>query len=275
MTKTVGISLGGGGAKGLSHISMLAALDDSGVKPVQISGTSIGAIIGVIYAAGHRADAIKEAITDLTAVPGSIKEAIEAKQIFGWLDFVGVEVGRSSMLRVDNFLDRLGEVVGVETFEELKIPLKVVAADFWGRKEVVFDSGPILPAVAASFSLPGIFKPIVHNGLVLVDGGSVNPVPWDLIQDDCDVCIAVDVLGVRKPTEDLIPSYSEAIFNTFQIAEKAIINEKMRIRSPDIYLEPHIEDVKVLDFHKAEQIFAQAEPERRRLEEELGALLTV
>jgi NTE family protein len=148
-----------------------------------------------------------------------------------------------------------------------------VAADFWARSEVVFDAGPIIPAVAASFALPGIFKRVLLDGRVLVDGGSVNPLPYDLLADDCEIVIAIDVSGTRRPTDDLLPSYSETIFNTFQIAEQTIVNEKLKVRRPSIYIAPEIEDVKVLEFHKADQIYEQSRPARDRLREELEALL--
>jgi NTE family protein len=272
MNKT-GIALGGGGAKGLAHISMLQVLDDAGVRPHKIAGTSIGAIIGVLYAAGKSADDIRSGIDELTATPQNLKEVMQAKQLPGWLDIIGVEIGRSSLLKVDKFLAGLQQVIGVSTFEELLIPLKVVAADFWTREAVVFDSGPIIPAIAASFALPGIFKPVVQDGRVLVDGGSVNPLPFDLLQASCDVVIAVNVLGKREPSEDLLPSYTETIFNTFQIAEHTILMEKIRARPPTIYIEPEIQDVRVLEFHKANQIYQQAITAQRQLKSELEVIL--
>jgi NTE family protein len=271
--KKVGIALGGGGAKGLAHIAMLEVFDELGVVPHMISGTSIGAIIGALYASGHSARDLRERIGELTATPQSLVEVIQAKQLPGWLDFISVDVGRSSLLKVDKFLSELDEVLGVSTLEELSIPLKVVASDFWAREEVVFDSGPIIPAVAASFALPGIFKPIVRDGRVLVDGGSVNPVPYDLLLDDCDVTVAIDVIGHRKPGTELLPSYSETIFNTFQIAERTIVNEKIKACAPTIYVEPEIHDVRVLEFHKSDEIYAQAKSAQDQLRQQLGALI--
>jgi NTE family protein len=266
----IGIALGGGGAKGLAHIPMLQALDRHSVKPCQIAGTSIGAIMGTLYAAGIPADRIHEGISELVAPPKSLTEVFETKRLFAWLEYFDIDISRGSLLHVDRFLDELEEVIGVSTFEELTTPLKIVAADFWKREEVVFDSGPIIPAVAASFALPGIFRPVVQDGRVLVDGGSVNPLPYDLL--DCDYIIAIDVLGQRSPSEDLLPSYSETLFNTFQIAEKAILTEKMKRRPPDVYIEVQVRDVRMLDFHKSEAIFKQAEPAVRELEEALASL---
>ncbi len=271
--KTVGIALGGGGAKGLAHIPMLEVFEELGIRPHRIAGTSIGAIVGVLYASGLSATEIRAGVHSLTAVPQSFKELIELKQLPAWLDFFDVGIGRGSLLNIDSFLNQLGDVVGVTNFEELEIPLEVVAADFWGREEVVFDSGPIIPAVAASSALPGIFKPIVMGEKVLVDGGCVNPVPYDHLLDDCDFVVAIDVLGKRSPTDELLPSYTETLFNTFQIAEKAIMNAKMASRPPSIYIEPEIEDVRVLEFHKAEEIYAQVAPARETLRRELEALL--
>jgi len=274
-TPRIGLALGGGGAKGLAHIPMLQTLDRFGIKPTSISGTSIGAIVGALYAAGATGDEIYEGISELVTPPKSWQEAMDAKRLFPWLDYLDLEFGRGSVLQVDRFLNDLEDVMGVSQFEDLAIPLKVVASDFWLREEVVFDSGPIIPAVAASFALPGIFKPVVlsdasRGDRVLVDGGSVNPLPFDLLQDECDVVIAIDVMGQRSPEDDLLPSFSETLFNTFQIAEKSILNAKIKHRSPDIFIEVKVQGVQVLDFHKVDQIFEQAESARLQLETALA-----
>ncbi|MEM8766463.1 MAG: patatin-like phospholipase family protein [Pseudomonadota bacterium] len=268
----IGLALGGGGAKGLAHIPMLQTLDRAGVRPAAIAGTSIGAIMGVLYASGASGDQIAEGITELVATPKTLQEFFDAKEIFAWLEFFEFDIGRGSILQVDRFLEQLVEVVGVGHIEDLKIPLKIVAADFWAREEVVFDSGPIVPAVSASFALPGIFKPVVQGKQVLIDGGSVNPVPYDLLTDDCDIVIAIDVLGRRSPAEELLPSYSESIFNSFQIAEKSILREKFKRRPPDIYIDVDIQDVAVLEFHKVDEIFEQAAPAVQELEAALAEL---
>jgi NTE family protein len=268
----VGLALGGGGAKGLAHIPMLQTLDRCGIRPVGIAGTSIGAIMGLLYAAGTSGDDIYEGITELVAAPKSLQEIFEAKQIFAWLEYFDLDIGRGSLFQIDKFLDQLEEVIGISRFEDLPIPLKVVATDFWAREEVVFDSGPIKPAIAASFALPGVFKPVVQGEQVLIDGGSVNPLPYDLLQDECDFIVAIDVMGQRRPDGDLLPSYAESLFNSFQIAEKSILREKFRRQPPDVYIEVEVEDVAVLDFHKADEIFAQAESARLQLEAELAAL---
>ena len=221
--KTVGLALGGGGAKGLAHIEVLKVLDKLEANVVAISGTSIGSIVGSLYAAGHSGAQVETAIGEILATPTNIEEALQSERLFGWIELLGVNLGKSHILEADGFLAELGEYISVSTFEELKIPLKVVAADFWQRSEVVFETGPLMPAIAASFCMPGVFKPVIADGRALVDGGCVNPVPFDLIRNQCDILVAVDVLGKRTPPDsDLVPGMTDALFNTFQIAEKTI-----------------------------------------------------
>ena len=266
--------MGGGGAKGLAHIEVLKVLDRLGVEVVAISGTSVGAIIGSLYAAGRSGSEVEKIIGEMLATPRSIEEALKSERLFGWIELLGLDPGKSHILEAEGFLTELVEYLGKSAFEELAIPLKIVAADFWERREVVFDSGPLMPAIAASFSLPGIFKPVVIDDRALVDGGCVNPVPFDLIRDQCDILVAVDVIGKRAPLDsNLIPGMTEALFNTFQIAEKTIASQKMLLSTPDIYIEPEIEGVKVLEFDKADVIVEMSRPECARLESELRSLL--
>ena len=271
--KSIGVALGGGGARGLAHVAILETLDAMGVRVSALAGTSIGAIIGSGYAAGRSAADIRAVLDRILDVEPSSERWLTSKRLFRWLDLLDIEFGRSHILEAQAFISEMSAYVGVETFEELDIPLKVVAADFWSRREVVFDSGPLMQSVAASFSLPGIFRPVIIDDQVLIDGGCVNPVPFDLLRDQCDIVIGVDVQGRRDPGDDQLPTYSEALFNTFQIASSTIARMKMALKPCDIYIEPAICDVRMLDFHKADQIYEQTAPECERLEAELTALL--
>jgi NTE family protein len=122
-------------------------------------------------------------------------------------------------------------------------------------------------------ALPVIFEPVVINKRVLVDGGTVNPVPYDLLEG-CDVVIAVNVMGNRRESNDFIPAYSEAVFNTFQIMQTSILKQKLIDKPPDIYIAPEIVDIKMLEFYKADQIFKQTIPAkdllRRKIEKIIG-----
>lgn len=268
--KKIGLALGGGGAKGLAHVLLLEALDELHIKPTYITGTSIGAIIGVLYCSGMSGRELRRAIMRVP-VPGRtpFKDVVTNKHIFKWLDFIAPQFKGSGLFKAENFIKFLFETIDARTFEALSIPLRVVAADFWTRQEVILDHGELLPAVQASMSMPGVFAPVPLGNKVLIDGGAVNPVPFDLLPDDCDLTIAIDTIGSRTAGTDHMPSLTDAIFNTFQIMQKSIIREKLKAASPDIYIEPEIANIRVLEFYKAAEIFAQAQSAKEQLTCEL------
>ena len=275
--KKLGIALGGGGAKGVAHVLMLEALDELGWQPYCIAGTSIGAIVGALYASGNSAKKLREDLTSASFVAdGSIIDDIFNRDLSRWWGMLDLDFSGKGLLDVRDFLARLQSKLKVATFEELAIPLRIVAADFWKREPIVFESGALLPAVHASMALPGIFQPVQIDGRVLIDGGTVNPVPFDLLPEDCDVVVAIDVIGTREPNvEDPLPSFGDAVFNTIQIFEKSIVREKLRQRVPTIYIEPEITDIKVLEFYRAADVFRQAEPAKEILKTQLYALRSV
>ncbi len=267
--KKIGLALGGGGARGLAHIPMLEVFDELGVRPHRITGTSIGAIIGAVYASGIAGSQIREHVQHMVISKGeSFWQALKNKDVFKWIEFLDVEFGSSALFKGDRFIEFLYEAMGVSTFEELQIPLSVVATDFWSSRQVVLDAGSLLPAVKASMALPGVFTPVELNGRVLIDGGSVNPVPYDLL-DDCDVLVAVDVIGPTRQEEHRKPNLFRAVLGTFDIMHSAIVAAKVKCAAPDIFIRPDICGVDLLEFHKADDIFEQAQPARERLKQEL------
>ena len=253
MTK-IGLALGGGGAKGISHLLILETLEEMGLKPYFITGTSIGALIGAMYCAGMPTGEIKQIFLQFSLRDNeSLKHLVTRKHLFKWLDFISPQFRGRGLIRVENLLNYLFESVHATQFSELDTPLKVVASDFWSREQVVLQQGALIPAIRASMSLPGLFQPVTIDGQVLIDGGAVNPVPFDLLPDDCDITIAVDVIGTRTVSNKL-PSLSEAVFNTYQIMQKSIIREKLAKLAPDIYIEPNVAAVRMLEFYKANLI---------------------
>ena len=269
----VGLALGGGGARGLAHICMLEVLDELGVRPHCIAGTSIGAVLGAVYASGVSGKEIREHVERLLAWRGkSWRQVFKERSLLQWMRLLDVERGRGGLLKGDRFFHSLYEVLGVSTFEELQIPLKVVCTDFWNSEQVVFESGDLLPAVKASMGLPGVFTPVTLQGRVLVDGGGVNPVPHDLLKD-CDVVVAVDVMGrmVRDPRK--APNLFRVMLGMFEIMQRSIVAGKNEQFPPALYIRPDIAGVDILEFHKADVVYAQAEPERLRLRESLARLL--
>lgn len=260
--KRIGLALGGGGAKGLSHIAFLKALDDMGVRPAVISGTSIGAIVGAMYAGGLSGEKIEKVFDDMGI-----------RRMTGMMDFtVFSTAGILKGKKVEEFLS---ENLPVLNFEELVVPLYVVATDFWKREEVVFQSGDLIPAIRASISVPVILEPLQLDGRVLTDGGAVNPLPGDLIRDKCDILISVDVSGAKVPQEQHpVPSMMENVFSTFQILQASIVRSKMASSRPDIFIQPKLANVQFMDFYKKDEILREVagdvEKFKRELEEKVG-----
>ena len=258
--KKIGLTLGGGGARGFAHIPVLEVFDELGIKPCCITGTSIGAILGALYASGHSAAEIVEMIEQLIAPRNaSFKEIIRSKDAFKALSLIDphFSLKPKGLIKGEKFLGFLYEQMQVSSFQELEIPLKAVATDFWNRKQVVFDSGELLPAIRASMAIPYIFTPVVIDGRVLVDGGLVNNVPHDLLDPRCDIRIAVDIMGERSTPADKPPSPIEAIGHTYQVMMDAMAQEKLKHHPVDIYVQPPLVDIEMLDFHKAEAIYKQ------------------
>ncbi|MBQ0713308.1 MAG: patatin-like phospholipase family protein [Porticoccus sp.] len=273
MKKKIGLALGGGGAKGISHVLVLEALEEMDLRPSFVSGTSIGALIGAMYCAGMSTAEMKAIFLEFSLREDeSLKHIVTRKHIFKWLDFIAPQFRGRGLLRVENLLTYLFESVHASRFSQLEIPLRVVASNFWNRQQVILETGPLIPAIRASMSLPGLFEPVKIKNQVLIDGGAVNPVPFDILPKDCDLTIAVDVIGERTVSEK-IPSLSEAVFNTYQIMQKSIIREKLELMSPDIYLEPNVVDIRVLEFYKAAEIFKQATSIKRKLKRKINQQL--
>jgi NTE family protein len=269
-----GIALGAGGANGLAHIMMLEVLDDMGITPHHITGSSIGAIIGALYASGMTGREIRELVGQfIISTDEPLMEQLSNKESLRWLEFIEVELGDGGLLSSEGFIVYLYETLKHDTFEELKIPLTIVAADLWRREQVVLDSGELLPAVKASMALPGVFHPVKLDSRVLIDGGTVNPVPFDLLSKECDIVIGIDVSGERSTPETSIPGYFETLFSSVKVMQKTIMTEKLRRNKPDIYISPRIVDIRALEFYRAEQVFEQAEPAKKELRQKLAQLL--
>lgn len=269
----IGLALGGGGAKGLAHIPILEVLDEFGIRPHCIAGTSIGAVAGVLYASGHRGRDIREQVERFSLRDGeSLGELLNRRgDMLKWLDIINLNWGGRGLLKADSFLEQLMQFTRGTRFDDLQIPLKVVASDFWKREQVVLESGELKPAIRASMALPGVFVPVVMDGQVLVDGGAVNPVPFDLL-GDCDLVIGVNVMGTRTESADRVPSMTEAVFNTFQIMQAAILRHKLQRHPPDILISPDIVDIQMLEFYKATQVFEQSRGACEELRQRLTAL---
>ncbi|MGD0639850.1 MAG: patatin-like phospholipase family protein [Roseiarcus sp.] len=268
---TVAIALGGGGARGFGHILALEALDEMGIAPVAISGTSIGAVVGAAYAARMEARQIRAfaqgALRNRTEVMGKLLRA----RVGRFADLVLRGRGNPVLLDGEVCLDLFWPEAVPDFFNELSIPLHVVATDFHDRREVVISSGALGPAVAGSMAIPGLIKPVELDGHVLIDGGAVNPLPYDLLFEHAEIVVAVDVTFGGRSRERRIPAPFESMFGAAQIMQGAITAQKLKMRPPDILVRPAVEQFAVLDFLRVSQILRAAEEAKDELKRKLNA----
>ena len=268
---TVALALGHGGARGLAHIAVLEALDEIGVRPKAIAGASIGALIGAAYAAGMAGRELRAHATALLHDRAGVMRRLMA-----------IRVGRISDLLASGhpmLVDALGLVEEFlparvpETFADLQIPLTVVATDFWQRREAAYSSGRLRPALAGSLAVPGFVRPVEYDGKILVDGGAVNPLPFDLLRGAADIVVAIDVTGGPAGPNPTVPDPFEALFATIAVMAQAIIAEKLKAGAPDLLLRPNVGAFTMLDFFRVSAILRAAEPMKEELKRKLGALI--
>jgi len=270
----IGLALGGGGAKGLAHIQVLEALDELGIRPHRIAGTSIGAIIGGLYAAGLSGKDIRAQVEQFFVDEKQAKEKLFVlPKSLRWLDFIDPALAAGGLLSSDDFITFLGDTIPVRRFRDLQIPLQVVAAELQTGKAVVLESGDLLPALQASMAVPGVFPPVTLQGRKLVDGGVANPLPFDLLLPECDIVIAVDVSGNRELEEGEEPSFVGVLLQSFHTMSNNLIAEKLRCQQPQVYVRPDISNVRVLEFYKARQVFGQSMPAKQQFVRDLKKAL--
>jgi NTE family protein len=270
----IGLALGGGGVRGLAHISVLEVLDELDLKPSVIAGTSMGAIIGAFYASGMSGKDIKKLVRrHIILKDDRLRDVIDKRaHILKWTSAFAPAHTRGGLIKADKFYNHLFSEISKTTFEELEIPLILIATDYWTAEEVVFKTGELLPAVKASAAIPVVFTPVSIGGRILVDGGVVNVVPYEHVMELCDVTIAVDVSGTPDTHNHKVPTLIESALGTVRIMQTASLAAKMKILRPDIFVHPDIHNVKLLDFNKMEDIFKQAEPAMEELRIKIAKL---
>lgn len=263
----IGVALGGGGARGFAHIAVLEALDEAGIAPVAIAGTSIGAIIGAAYAAGFPGERLRRhainAFRDRAEVMASLFKARTGRLR---TVFAGGRIGNPVLMDGERLLEAFWPKPMPQRFDGLAIPFQAVATDYYARRRQVLSEGALKPAVAASMAIPGMLEPVTIEGRVLVDGGAVDPVPFDLLPDSCDLVLAIDVTGGPSPGEERqAPSPMEAALGASQIMQAAILAERLirgeaaATRSRVLLLRPTVERFNALDFFSVRTILAEAE----------------
>ena len=171
-----GVALSGGGARGFAHIGALKALEEYGLQPDVVSGTSMGALVGVLYAAGHS--------------PDEISEMIRHEKFYKWVD---IRLRKGGILNLKKVQDLLTEMIGENDFSTLKKPFYVSVANLNSGENEVRSGGKLFEFVIASCSIPLIFAPQKIDGQTYVDGGLFNNLPVEAIRDKVDVVIGIHV----------------------------------------------------------------------------------
>ncbi|MBO0662125.1 patatin-like phospholipase family protein [Jiella sp. MQZ9-1] len=255
----LGIALGGGGARGLAHIHVLEALDELGIRPVRIIGSSIGAIIGAGYAAGMPARDIRAYMLDCFTSPRIVIGRLWQTRPVSLQEFLndgGFRVGQLNARRV--IMAFMPPDVPL-TFEELQIPLGVMATDFFARSECEIETGDLRSAIAASAAIPAVFRPVRRDGRVLVDGGIYNPLPFDRLKSVADFTIAVDVNGGPEGDGSRLPTPVQAMIGASQLTMQSIIDTKLKMAPPDLLFRPPVSLYGVLDFLRSSEILSATE----------------
>ncbi|MBY4591437.1 MULTISPECIES: patatin-like phospholipase family protein [Rhizobium] len=254
---TVAVAFGGGGARGLAHIHIIETLDELGIRPVAISGSSMGAIMGAGMAAGMSGAEIREhALTTVgnkTAVvariwglrPATVRDAV-AK---------GIRIGQFNLERI---LKAFLPAELPARFEDLLVPMKVITTDYYGQNEVIIEEGELFPALAASSAIPAVFMPVRLRGRVMIDGGISNPVPYEPLMDLADIVIGIDVVGAPEGDGTHIPNRMESIFGSGQLMMQTAITLKLKLCQPHIFLRPAVGRTGVMDFLKAREVLAMS-----------------
>lgn len=269
--KKVHLVLGSGGARGIAHIGVIEVLEETGHEIISVTGCSMGAVVGGIYAAGFQ-KVYKDWLLTLTK-----------PLLFRMLDFT---LSRLGFLKGERIFSVLQEVTGRQIIEQMKIPFTAVAADMAQDKEVIYRTGDLYKALRASIAIPGVFTPVVENGAFLVDGGVLNPLPLNLVvKKEGERIVAVNLNGAPsepavapavedarillkwlKPImeyagskeKDLLPSaeYSlrELLLSTYRMTQDRLTALMLQAYPPDILIEIPRNTCSTFEFYKAKSL---------------------
>ena len=286
----IGLALGSGSARGWAHIGVIRALEQAGIRPDLVCGTSIGALVGAAYAAGEL-ERFEQWVLGM-----GIKDVIS---------FMDVRLS-GGVIKGERLMDFFRRNVADQPVEDLPLPFGAVATALDTGTEVWLRSGSMLRAVRASIALPALFTPVLHDGRLLVDGGLANPVPVSLARAmGAEIVIAVDlsadVLGrrlrpdaqaeapagqvgewmrklqdnlgalmqTRSPDEPKLPSMIDVVASSITIMQVRIARSRMAGDPPDAIVAPRLAQLGLLDFHRGKEAIDEG---RRAVEASLPAL---
>lgn len=232
--KTFGLALSGGGLRGLAHIGVLKALEEMGLKPSAVSGVSAGAIIGAFYCAGYS--------------PAGILDIYRKE---GKLAFRKPHWPTQGLFSLQKLEEALGKHIGHAAFEELQIPLYVIATDILKAQQVVFSSGNVIKPIMGSSAIPALFDPVEHEGHLLVDGGILNNFPVEPLQGKCDTIMGIYVNPIGRNIQE--PGMRDMIDRSIHLMMESRENEKAK--QIDLFIQPPaLANYRMFDSDKMQEI---------------------
>jgi len=308
--KKIGLALGSGSARGWAHIGVIEALADAGITVDYVAGTSAGAVVGAVYAAGN-INSLKDSALRM-----------DWKRVIYFLDVVFPKSGLIDGNRIAEFIK---SHVQEKDIENLPIPFRAVSTDLTTGNEIAIHKGDIIEAVRASISIPGIFTPVKKDDMTLVDGGLVNPVPVSVVREmGADFVIAIDLnhdilarRGLKKPPspkpENMEPEINEieiptginkvlgvlnkkskavdipalthvkqwmaggqkptifeVLVTSITIMEEQITSARLKTDPPDLLIQPRLGHMKLLEFYRAKEAILEGYNETKRCIQKLG-----
>lgn len=230
-TPIVGIALGSGGAKGFAHIGVLKALEENGISPDVVAGSSMGSLIGAFYATGMRPDFMDRLACTLS-----------------WRHWVDLTVPKVGLISGEKIRQMISVLTRGAKIEDANRRLAIVATELTQRRSFVFTTGSIADAVRASISIPGVFVPYVTSQGVFVDGGVIDRVPVDIAKSlGADIIIGVDVATVQK--SNVPETMMDVVMQSIEIMQQHTAD----FRSPNasVYIEPDLSQVGTSQFYRA------------------------
>jgi NTE family protein len=241
----VGLALGGGFARGFAHLGVLQVLEQNHIPISHIAGTSVGSILGAAYASG-----------------APLARIIETCRALRFRDIARLRVSRLGLASNRRLENLIGRVFETRKFEDLRIPLAVVATDLTSGEPVVFTQGNLVDGIRASCAFPGLFEPVEIGTRCLADGGLVAPVPTRAARD----LGAATVIGVSVGMQD---GHRGAPTNIFQVVSRAVnAAQKHQLevweRHADLVLRPDVQSLAWDDFHRADEAIAAGTAAARR-----------
>jgi NTE family protein len=299
----IGLALGGGAARGWAHIGVLRALLRAGIRPDIIAGTSIGAVVGGCYVAGHL-DELEDFARELTR-----------RRVLGYLDF---NLTGTGLITGQRLCERLEKHLGDCKIEDLNRRFTAVATEIGTGHEVWLSRGNLVEAVRASYALPGVFRPVKIDGRWLFDGALVNPIPISVCRAlGARYVIAVNLnidissrgtissnvglqpgtgaeeaepqpvtgkngVAVRRLLQRQLfgkgeeaPGISTVMVDAFNIVQDRIARSRLAGDPPDAMISPRLHGIGLFDFHRADELIERGEAAANRELEELGRELTL